>query len=146
LTERVAARDRSGVYAEGLRVGVPGDADRAVREAWVRVWVQAVPAHIDHAGPGWDEWLPPPTPAEVGGADREEQRTPRAVFFVTDWTPKGTERNGQEYVRPLLVLTGEEYVRTMWPDLMERLTDAVEDVLRDASAPGESRPAAGGDV
>ena len=69
---------------------------------------------------------------------------PRAVFFVADWTPKGTARNGQEYVRPLLVLTGEAYVRTPWPDLMERVTDAVEVALRDAPEPGEARPSAGG--
>jgi hypothetical protein len=33
----------------------------------------------------------------------------RAVVFVTENTPKGTERSPQEYVAPLLVLSGEAY-------------------------------------
>ena len=45
----------------------------------------------------------------------------RAVVLVTEFTQKGTERNGQEYQSPLLVLTGEEYDKIMFADLHERI-------------------------
>jgi hypothetical protein len=37
----------------------------------------------------------------------------------------GTERNGQEYVRPLLVLLGEEYARITFEELHTRLCYAL---------------------
>jgi hypothetical protein len=49
----------------------------------------------------------------------------RAVVFVTEYSIKGTERNGQEYVSPLLVLTGEEYARITFDELHRRLCDAL---------------------
>ena len=38
---------------------------------------------------------------------------------------KGSVRNGQEYVGPLLVLTGEEYARITFEELHRRLCDAL---------------------
>jgi len=51
--------------------------------------------------------------------------TLRAVVFVTELTPKGTDRCGQEFVEPLLVLTGEEYERMSFDELHSRLCDAL---------------------
>jgi hypothetical protein len=55
----------------------------------------------------------------------------RAVVFVTEFALKGTERSGQEYQSPLLVLAGEEYARITFHDLYERLCA----VLRGNRAP-----------
>ena len=44
---------------------------------------------------------------------------------MTDETEKGTARNGQEYVEPLLVLTGDEYAAMPFQDLHDRLCDAL---------------------
>ncbi len=55
----------------------------------------------------------------------------RAVVFKTQFTKKGTERSGQEYQSPLLVLTGEEYDKITFADLRERICS----VLRGNRAP-----------
>lgn len=39
---------------------------------------------------------------------------------------KETDRCGQEYVKPLLVLTGEEYQRITFMELMARLEEATD--------------------
>lgn len=49
----------------------------------------------------------------------------RAVFLCDDLTKKGTARNGQEYVNPVLVLTGVEYESIPFADLLQRIEDAV---------------------
>ena len=49
----------------------------------------------------------------------------RAVVFVTDETKKGTERSGQDYADPLLVITGEEYARMFFDELLHRLEEAI---------------------
>jgi len=49
----------------------------------------------------------------------------RAVVFVTEYTIKGTERAGQEYASPLLVLTGEEYARITFEELHRKICDAL---------------------
>ena len=49
----------------------------------------------------------------------------RAVLIVTEYSIKGTERSGQEYASPLLLLTGEGYARMTFPDLHERICDAL---------------------
>jgi hypothetical protein len=46
-------------------------------------------------------------------------------LLVTEFTKKGTERSGQEYQTPLLVLTGEEYDKTTLAELHERLCSAL---------------------
>ena len=55
----------------------------------------------------------------------------RAVVFVTEFAQKGTERSGQEYQSPLLMLTGEEYDKITFVDLHERICS----VLRGNRAP-----------
>ena len=49
----------------------------------------------------------------------------RAVVFVTEHTPKGTDRSPQEYVHPLLVLTGEAYATMTFEALYTRLCKAL---------------------
>jgi hypothetical protein len=81
--------------------------------------VQGVPAHIQHTGPGWD-WLPPPI---ADGSDTESDGPARlrAVVIVEEGTSKGTTRCGQEYVDPLLVLSGDDWERASFADVMSRV-------------------------
>jgi hypothetical protein len=83
-------------------------------DEWIEVTAQSVPPHIDHHA----DWLPPPIPEDSG--------YPRAVVFVTEDAIKGTDRSGQEYRDPLLVITGKEYVEARFENMMQRLQDAVE--------------------
>jgi hypothetical protein len=49
----------------------------------------------------------------------------RAVVFVTRGTRKGTDRSGQEYVDPLLVLSGLAYAAMPFADLHEKICNAL---------------------
>ena len=49
----------------------------------------------------------------------------RAVVIVTEDTPKGTARCPQEYVDPLLILTGEAYAKETFDVLYWRICDAL---------------------
>ena len=96
--------------------------------AWVEVRAQGVPAHIGTPTPGYGyedgdpfaDFLPPAITLEGEDEDRL-----RAVVIVTSETRKGTARAGQEYVDPLLVLTGEEYERVTFSELHERVCSAL---------------------
>ncbi len=50
----------------------------------------------------------------------------RAVFFVEPGDEKGTPRCGQEYVKPLLVLTGKEYESMPFPEVVAKLEEALD--------------------
>src|SRR5437016_4376114 len=93
---------KEGVWAE------PDDLS-----TWVEVTAQAVPGHIRDTGPDWD-FLPPPV-------DDDDQL--RAVVFITPDTPKATPRNGQEFVSPLLTLSGAEYLQMSFDQLHAKLCD-----------------------
>jgi hypothetical protein len=101
------------IYATLLEFGVKRFGD----QNFVRIWAQAVPPHIDYVGPQWD-FLPPPVDPEGP--------IMRAVYFVEDGDEKGTPRCGQEYVKPLLVLTGKEYAEIRFEDLMARLEESLD--------------------
>ena len=101
------------IYATLGEIGIRRFGD----EAMVEIVIQAVPPHIDYAGPQWD-FLPPPVDPEG--------TTNRAVLFVECDTPKGTDRCGQEYTKPLLTLTGEEYEQIRFADLLIRLNEALD--------------------
>ena len=91
-------------------------------EEWPRrVMVQVVASFIADDGPDWS-FLPPP---RLGIEEEDGYEHPRAAVFVLDETEKGTERNGQEYVSPLLTLTGEEYETLSFREVMGRLEDAL---------------------
>ena len=49
----------------------------------------------------------------------------RAVIFMTEYSVKRSDRNGQEYLSPLLVLSGQEYAQITFEDLHTRLCDAL---------------------
>src|SRR5882757_3734460 len=101
------------IYATLHELGIKRFGDKQ----FVTVFVQGVPPHIDHVGPAWD-FLP--LPMDPDGA------TMRAVFFVEPGDEKGTARCGQEYVKPLLMLTGLEYEAISFADLIQRLELALD--------------------
>ena len=108
------------IYATLWKLKFPAEGDDYAGCSWIGVSAQAVPPHIGH---GWADRDPyadflPPRIAE-------HSSTERAVVFITEGTPKGTARCPQEYVGPLLVLTGEEYSRLTFSDLHKRLCDAL---------------------
>lgn len=117
------------IYATLWSIQVQDPASPFTSPRWVEVTAQAVPSHIGSPTPGcgyeegdpYADFLPPPVEADESG----EAPYHRAVVFVTDETRKGTQRNGQEYVKPLLVLTGEEYARMPFEALLDRLQEAV---------------------
>src|SRR3990167_1025519 len=80
---------------------------------WIEVLFQGVPGHITYEGPEW-EWLPPPS---------ADENTPRAVVVIDARTKKGTERCGQEYVEPLLVLSWTDYQAARWEHLHQRIAE-----------------------
>jgi len=95
---------------------------------WVVVIAQGVPARVgvpspdaaaEHADP-YASFLPS---ADGGGVNEAEPL--RAVVFVTEGTLKGTARSAQEYVAPLLVMSGREYATLVFPELHAKVCDAL---------------------
>jgi hypothetical protein len=80
-----------------------------------------LPAIFYETGDPFAAFLPPAIETDVEG----DAPFHRAVVFVTEHSLKGTERSGQEYLSPLLVLTGEEYARMTFEQLHDRLCDAL---------------------
>jgi hypothetical protein len=100
------------IYATLGEIGIRRFGDQRM----IEILIQSVPAHIDYAGPEWD-FLPPPV---------AESEPHRAVFFVEQGTEKGSERCGQEYLKPLLMLTGGEYESISFVELLNRLEEALD--------------------
>jgi len=117
------------IYATLWSLRFPSEGDDFHGCRWVTVIAQGVPPHIGASTPyphyrdgdPYGDFLPPPVPTDEQG----EAEFMRAVVFVREGAKKGTPRNGQEYLDPLLVMTGEEYARTMFDDLHRRLCDAL---------------------
>lgn len=101
------------IYATLAELGIKRFGDRAL----IHILVQGVPPHIEYAGPDW-AFLPPPVDPDGP--------LMRAIFFVEPGDEKGTPRCGQEYVKPLLMLTGKEYAEAPFADLIQRLEDALD--------------------
>ena len=97
---------------------ISGPGTETVPQMFVEITAQAVPEHIDYAGEAWD-FLPPPV-EETGEGGHF-----RAVYLIGPYTTKGTPQCGQEYVNPVLTLTGEEYRRLPWPELWDRIARAL---------------------
>lgn len=55
----------------------------------------------------------------------DDEQWLRAVVVVTRGMPKGTERSGQEYAQPLLVMSGAEYSTVPFGELIERISSAL---------------------
>lgn len=88
---------------------------------WIEVFGQGVPAHIGTPTPGhgyeagdpYASFLPPAIPVTN---DNDGMRL-RAMVVVRE----GTEKIVQEYRRPLLVLSGEEYAKISFAELYSRV-------------------------
>ncbi|MBI2302922.1 MAG: hypothetical protein HYU66_28790 [Armatimonadetes bacterium] len=123
------------IYATLWTLRFPKDGDHFWGCEWIAVRAHGVPAHIGTPTPGeghedgdpFGDFLPPSVAVDENG----DAHYMRAVVFVTEYTPKAADRSGQEFVDPLLVLTGEEYARITFDELYERICSA----LRGDSAP-----------
>jgi hypothetical protein len=117
------------IYATLWHLKFPKDGNDYFDCEWVDVLAQGVPAHIGSPAPGqgyengdpYASFLPPP----IWIDPNDETDVMRAVVFVTMGTPKGTARSHQEYVNPLLVLTGEEYRAISFAELHDRVCTAL---------------------
>lgn len=96
---------------------------------WITILGQGVPAHIGtptfgygyEAGDPYGEFLPPPVPV-VDDDDDDGERL-RAIVVVRDTT----EKAGQRYVDPLLMLSGDEYAALSFQSLHDRICDALRE-------------------
>ena len=91
---------------------------------WVEVFAQAVPPHIGHPsqypeGDPYADFLPP-----VVECDPETGEGPfnRAVVIVAEGR---NAKDGQRYVDPLLTLTGEDYSRMPFGELLDAIKRAL---------------------
>ena len=156
------------IYATLWKLKFPKEGDEYLGCDWIEVTAQGAPAHIGTPTPGqgyedgdpFAEFLPPPVETDENG----DAPFMRAVVFITEYSNKGTTRSGQEYVNPLLVLTGEEYANITFEELHTRLCDALRGnrspvvieimnrdgthkIIRDKRTDrGEPNKAAGGDA
>lgn len=117
------------IYATLWQLKFPKDGDDYLGCEWMTVTAQGVPPHIGSPTPGcgyedgdpYAAFLPPAVHTDADG----ESEYMRAVVFVTEDSQKGTERSPQEYVQPLLVLTGEEYANMTFDALYTRICNAL---------------------
>jgi hypothetical protein len=113
------------IYATLWQLQFPRYGDDHTACEWVEVVAQGVPGHIGTPSPGhgyergdpYADFLPPP----IAVAPDEQGESLRAVVIVRD----GTQKDGQRYVDPLLVLTGEEYQNSTFDELHRRICDAL---------------------
>src|SRR5258706_16041939 len=111
------------IYATQWILKFPRHGDAYSGCEWVDVIGQGVPGHIGtptegygyESGDPYASFLPP---AIVVTEDDDRLR---AIVIVRE----NTEKAGQEYVRPLLVLSGEEYAAIPFQTLHEHICDAL---------------------
>ena len=125
------------IYATLWTLKFPKHGDDYPGWEGIKVTAQGVPSHIGaEADDPFADFLPPP----VAARKEVEPERLRAVVFVTEQTSKGTARNPQEYVGPLLVLTGEAYSNISFEALHARICDALRGgrprVIATAHVPG----------
>lgn len=135
------------IYATLWKLKFPKDGEEYIGCEWIEVIAQGVPAHIGSPTPGcgyedgdpYGEFLPPPLLTDQEG----EHEYMRAVVFVTEDRFKGTVRHPQEYVNPLLVLSGEEYAKISFEALHQRICNALRGgrprLVAALSGPGGSK-------
>lgn len=112
------------IYATYWILQFPSLGDAHSGCEWVRVLGQGVPAHIGtptegygyESGDPYSDFLPPAVPI----VDDDEAAL-RAMVVVR----QNTEKVGQEYICPLLVLSGEEYFALSFQTLHDRICDAL---------------------
>lgn len=113
------------IYATQWILRFPKYGDAYFGCEWVDVIGQGVPAHIGtpttgygyEGGDPYSGFLPPAIPV----SEDEESASLRAMVIVRDQT----EKVGQEYIVPLLVLSGAEYDATPFQVLHDRICDAL---------------------
>ena len=117
------------IYATLWILKFPKEGDTHQGCEWIEVIAQAVPAHVGSPTPGcgyedgdpFRAFLPPAVATDAEG----DAPFHRAVAIVTEHSIKGTERSGQEYASPLLLLTGKEYAHMTFDELHQRICDAL---------------------
>ena len=88
---------------------------------WIEVVGQGVPAHIGSPSPGcgyedgdpYGAFLPPAIPV----VDEDDFSALRAMVIVLG----AAKKRGQEYVEPLLVLSGQEYAQMPFAELHDKV-------------------------
>jgi hypothetical protein len=113
------------IYATCWVLKFPRYGDEHTGCEWVEVLGQGVPAHVGTPSPGYGyeagdpyaTFLPPPVPVPDG----DDGIALRAMVIVR----AGTQKRGQEYVGPLVVLSGQEYAQISFPELHRRICDAL---------------------
>ena len=112
------------IYATYWILQFPSLGDAHSSCEWVRVLGQGVPAHIGtptegygyESGDPYAEFLPPAIPVTD-----DDETALRAMVIIRE----NTEKVGQEYICPLLVLSGEEYFAMPFQTLHDRVCDAL---------------------
>ncbi|MCU1227674.1 MAG: hypothetical protein JWO97_558 [Acidobacteria bacterium] len=114
------------IYATLWILKFPAEGDDYAGCQWEAVMAQGVPGHIGTPtrGYGYEDadpfasFLPP----AIAISENEDDDAPlRAVVFVRE----RTEKVVQEYINPLLVLSGTEYAAISFAALHERICDAL---------------------
>jgi hypothetical protein len=112
------------IYATQWILKFPRFGDAHSGCEWIDVLGQGVPAHIGtpteghgyEAGDPYAAFLPPAIPVS------DDDDVPlRAMVIVRETT----EKIAQEYIGPLLVLSGAEYASIPFQELHERICDAL---------------------
>jgi hypothetical protein len=114
------------IYATLWILKVPAHGDAYSGCEWETVMAQGVPGHIGtpssgygyEAGDPYRGFLPP---AIAVSEDDEDEMTLRAVVIVRE----STEKVGQEYIAPLLVLSGADYAAMSFEVLHDRICDVL---------------------
>jgi hypothetical protein len=106
------------IYATLWELQFPSRGDAHAGCSWVTVLAQGVPEHVGSDGPDIFASFLPPLEGSIGLGVR-------AVVFVPKASAKDTGRSPQEYVSPLLVLSGREYAAIPFSILHQRITDAL---------------------
>lgn len=113
------------IYATQWILKFPQYGDAHAGCEWIDVIGQGVPAHIGtpSSGYGYESgdpcagFLPPAITVE----EDHDDHLLRAIVIVKE----DTEKVGQEFIAPLLVLSGAEYAETPFQALYDRICDAL---------------------
>ena len=117
------------IYVTLWSLKFPRFGDEYVGCEWIRITAQGVPPHVGtptkgfgyEDGDPYAEYLPPAVEVNADG----DSEFMRAIVIVSEETPKGTARSPQEYGKPLLVLSGREYISISFIELHTRICDAL---------------------
>jgi len=117
------------IYATLWSLKFPRFGDEYVGCEWIRITAQGVPPHVGtptkgfgyEEGDPYAEFLPPSVEVNADG----DSEFMRGVVIVSEETPKGTARSPQEYLNPLLTLSGREYASLSFIELHTRICDAL---------------------